>query len=248
MFRMAAMACLLVSFVPPWAAAQPVGIGPVDLELVLAADGSGSIDDEELRFQREGYAAAVTSPRVLDAIRSGPLGRIALAFTEWGGADSQHVIVDWMVVEDEPSAAAFAEALVAAPRAASGWNSIGGAIDHAAVLLRTNGIEGLRMVIDVSGDAPHYGGRPVTAARDEAVLAGITINALAIAAPGGGRPGYQAEPLEDNYEREVIGGFGAFVVTADEGTSFRDAVLAKMVREIAGLPGPRVVVASSDPE
>lgn len=154
-----------------------VAVGPaaaeeVDVELVLAADGSGSIDDDELALQRRGYADAIRSPEVLDAIRSGLTGRIAIAYIEWGGPFSQHVIVDWTVVSDEASAAAFAEALVTRPRAASGYNSISAAIDFSVNLIETNAHDGMRKVIDVSGDGPNIGGRPVQAARDDAVAKG----------------------------------------------------------------------------
>ena len=205
----------------------------VDLELVLAADGSGSIDDQELRLQREGYAAAITHANVLAAIAAGGTGRIAVAYVEWGGADSQHTIVDWTVIDGPASAAAFAAELRSRPRAARGWNSISGAIDYSAGLIRSNAFEGARKVIDVSGDGPQRGGRPVEAARDEAVLNGITINALVLRSPGGGYPGPGGMPLADHYTLSVIGGFGAFVMTADRGESFRNAILAKMIREIA---------------
>ncbi|MEX2629951.1 MAG: DUF1194 domain-containing protein [Tistlia sp.] len=217
------------------AGAQRAGVQTaVDLELVLAADGSGSIDDAELALQREGYAAALTHPDVLASIAAGALGRIAVAFVEWGGATSQHTIVDWRVIDGPAAAESFAAALRERPRAAQGWNSISGAIDHAARLIAEPGIEGTRKVIDVSGDGPHYGGRPVEQARDEAVAAGITINALVVAAPeGGGYPGPGGMALSDHYALSVIGGFGAFVLVADRGESFRRAILAKLIREIA---------------
>lgn len=205
----------------------------VDLELVLAADGSGSIDDQELQLQREGYAAAITHPDVLGSIAAGSLGRIAVAYVEWGAADSQHTIVDWRLIDGAESAAAFAQELRTRPRAARGWNSISGAIDYAAGLIRSNDFEGERKVIDVSGDGPQRGGRPVEVARDEAVLDGITINALVIRSPGGGYRGPGGMPLADHYTISVIGGFGAFVMTADRDESFRRAILAKMIREIA---------------
>jgi hypothetical protein len=217
---------------PAPAAAQQA----VDLELVLAADGSGSIDDGELRLQREGYAAAITHPRVLDAILSGLHRRIAVAYTEWGGAYSQHVIVDWTVIEDAASARAFGDALRAAPRAAEGWNSISGAIDHGVRLVADNGIDGTRRIIDVSADAGHRGGRPVQAARDDAVAAGFTVNGLVVASRDGGMPGPGAAALEAHFERDIIGGPGAFVVTADDETGFADAVLNKLLLEIAALP------------
>lgn len=205
----------------------------MDLELVLAADGSGSIDDQELALQREGYAAAITHPDVLASIAAGSTRRIALAYVEWGGADSQHTIVDWRLIEGPDSAAAFAEELRTRPRAARGWNSISGAIDYSAALIRSNDFAGERKVIDVSGDGPQRGGRPVEAARDEAVLDGITINALVLRSPGGGYAGPGGMPLADHYTLSVIGGFGAFVMTADRNETFRRAILAKMIREIA---------------
>src|SRR3712207_2546401 len=120
------------------AAAGPLAAQPVDLELVLAADGSGSIDDDELKLQREGYAAALNDARVLGAIRSGSHGAIAVAFVEWGGPTSVHTIVDWTVIRDEASAEAWGRRLVVAPRAATGYNSISAAIDYGAGLIRTN--------------------------------------------------------------------------------------------------------------
>lgn len=215
------------------AAGAALAQAEVDLELVLAADGSGSIDAGELRLQREGYAEAITSPRVLDAILSGFNRRIAVAYVEWGGAESQHTIVDWTLIEDEASARAFAAALVAAPRAAVGWNSISGAIDYAAGLIRSNGYDGFRSIIDVSADSGHRGGRPVQAARDDAVAAGITINGLVVASRDGGMPGPGPAALAAHFRRDIIGGPGAFVVTADEKTSFAAAVLSKLLLEIA---------------
>jgi hypothetical protein len=238
--------------VPLLAAAVLAGSGaaaatPVDLELVLAADGSGSIDEGEMRLQRQGYADAVTNARVLDAILSGIYGRIAIAYVEWGGPRSQHTIVDWTLIEDEASARAFAEALTAAPRAAVGWNSISGAIDYAARLIEENDYEGIRRVIDVSADSSHSGGRPVTAARDDAVAAGITINGLVVASRDGSMPGPDAPALEAHFRREVIGGPGAFAMTADDRTGFARAILEKLLLEIAGSPPSGIRSASVPP-
>jgi len=211
---------------------------PVDLELVLTADGSGSIDDQELALQRQGYADAVTHPVILDIIESGFHGKIAVAYVEWGGPFSQHTIVDWMVISDATSARAFAEALLTAPRRAQGYNSISAAIDYSVSLIETNAFAGLRRIVDVSGDGPNIGGRSVRAARDDAVAKGITINALVVKSRGGGYPGPNGEPLEDHYANDVIGGLGAFVKVADETTGFAEAVRQKMILEIAMKPGP----------
>lgn len=223
------MAALAVA--PPGARGQQPE--PVDVELALAADGSGSIDDDELRLQRQGYAEALASAEVLAAIRSGTVGAIAVVYVEWGGPQSQHVIADWQVIRDAASAQAFGDRLIASPRAARGYNSISAAIDFSVGLIETNGYRGLRRVIDVSGDGPHIGGRPVEAARDEAVAKGIVINALAILRPGGGIAARGGQPLADHYREAVIGGPGAFVEIADESRSFREAVRRKIVNEIA---------------
>ena len=206
---------------------------PVDVVLALAADGSGSIDNDELRLQREGYGAALASPEVLSVIARGINGAIAVIYTEWGGPTSQHVIVDWTVISDEASAKAFAAELIARPRAARGYNSISAAIDFCVNLMDTGPYRGLKRVIDVSGDGPNIGGREVEAARDDAVAKGITVNALAILRPGGAIPARIGQPLPDYYREAVIGGPGAFVEVADENRSFADAVRRKIVTEIA---------------
>lgn len=207
----------------------------VDFELVLAADGSGSIDDEELRLQREGYARAIAHPRVLSAIGSGFLGKIAIAYMEWGAPESQHTIVDWTIIEDPETAAAFGKKLVAAPRAAFGFNSISNAIVYSRNLMETNDYAGLRRIIDVSADAGNIGGIPLTVARAQALAAGITINGLAISRPGSTRP-FRGISLEAHFAAAVVGGPGAFVVTVDKTISFADAVIKKLVLEIAGTP------------
>ncbi len=206
---------------------------PVDLELVLAADGSGSIDDAELALQREGYARAVSDPRVLEALTGGIYGKSVIAYVEWGSPQSQHTIVDWTVIDGPESAAAFGKALREAPRQAWGHNSISNAIVYSADLIDTNPFKGLRRVIDVSADAGNIGGVPLPVARQAALNLGITINGLAISRPGSTRP-LRAVSLESEFREQIIGGAGAFVVTVDETTSFGEAVLKKMILEVAG--------------
>lgn len=209
----------------------------VDLELVIAADGSGSIDDEELALQRRGYANAVTDPTLLSLMTGGLYGKTAILYVEWGAADSVHTIVDWTIIANKDDAAGFAEKLQTAPRMAYGYNAISAAIDYAVIQFETNGIEGLRRIIDVSGDGPNMNARPVTMARDEAVAQGITINALVVKTRGGGFRGPGGMPLEDHYRQHVIGGIGAFVRIADKDTSFAEAVRNKMLLEVArGIP------------
>jgi hypothetical protein len=224
-----------------WAAALPMDPASaqeslaVDLELVLAADGSGSIDATEMALQRDGYADAITSPEILDAITQGFDGRIAVTYVEWGGASSQHVIVPWTVIDGPESAEAFADALRTEPRQAFGWNSISNAIAFSQELIESNAIDGHRRVIDVSADSGNYGGMPLPLARQNALQADITINGLAILCRDpecSGRP--RRMDLEAYFAQEVIGGPGSFVVTVDDQRSFQDAVRQKLLLEIAG--------------
>jgi hypothetical protein len=207
---------------------------PVDLELVLAVDMSGSIDREEATLQRQGYLAALIHPKVIEAIRSGPSGRIAVIYVEWAGERYQRTVVDWGLVDGEQSAKAFAAALAVAPILTERWTSISAGIDYAVGLLENNDFVGPRRVIDVSGDGYNNSGRPVTAARDEAVSKGITINGLPILndkpGPGGWPP---AADLDKYYEANVIGGPGAFIVPAESFETFAQAILSKMILEIA---------------
>jgi hypothetical protein len=216
-------------------AALPVRAEAVDLELVFAADGSGSIDDDELQLQRRGWADALTSADVLSAIRDGLIGAIGVAFMEWGGPNSQVLIVDWHVIRDEASARAFGEKLGSAPRGAFGYNSISNAIDFSVWLVEGNALDGTRKVIDVSGDGPNIGGRSLEAARADALAKGFTINALAIRRPGGRPGGSGGMSLEDYYAASVIGGPGAFVEIADEARPFALAAKRKLLTEIANL-------------
>jgi hypothetical protein len=211
----------------------------VDLELVLLADATGSIDAAEIRLQRQGYADAMRDPQVLWAIRNGgQLWRIAVTYVEWAAAASQDVVVDWMVVEDEADAARFGERLMAAPRRAFGTNAIGAALLKGLALIEGNGFAGWRKVIDLSGDSSwNPQGPSIASARDAVLGAGVVINGLAILCrePCSGRPRY--ENLELEYADKLIGGPGAFVVTAEGGDSFAQAVRRKLILEIADLGG-----------
>ncbi len=242
--------CWLVNLVLAlMVAAAPARAGEVvDLELVLAADGSGSIDDDELALQRAGYAAALAHPKVLSAIQGGYHQKIAVAFIEWAAPESQHTIVDWTVIRDEASARAFGKALTAAPRQAWGSNSISNAIHYAANLIETNDYEGARKVIDVSGDGPQRNGMPLELVRQVTLAKGITINALVVISEGGGYPGPRGEPLSEHYANDVIGGMGSFMMTAESREEFADAILRKLILEVADArPTGRVARESGDP-
>lgn len=218
---------------------------PVDTALVLVVDASGSISEGEFRLQREGIAQAVTDPQILAAVRSGPLQRLAIAYVEWGGPLMTQTVVDWRVVEDEASAQAFASEVLGAARSRQSYNAIGDAIDHAAALLGRCPCQPTRRVIDVSGDNPdNRSFRPAPLARDEAVAAGIVINALAILQDE--RLGLSGKPwLVESYEAEVIGGPGAFVITARDRSDFTRALRQKMILEIAGTIPKEVALATA---
>jgi hypothetical protein len=227
---------LLLGLLGLWLAPQASAQTPVDTALVLVVDASGSISEAEFRLQREGIAQAVTDPQILAAIRSGPLQRLAIAYVEWGGPRMAQTVVGWRIVEDGASAASFAGEVLAAPRSLQTYNAIGDAIDHAAVLLDQCPCEPTRRVIDVSGDNPdNRSVRSAPVARDDAVAAGIVINALAILQDA--RLGLSGKPwLVERYEAEVIGGLGAFVIAARDRADFTRALRQKMILEIAGAP------------
>ncbi|MGE0715574.1 MAG: DUF1194 domain-containing protein [Alphaproteobacteria bacterium] len=218
---------------------------PVDTALVLVVDSSGSIDADEFRLQKEGIAQAVTSPRVLQAVAGGSFGKLALAYVEWGSPARPETVVGWTIVDDRRSAEAFAAAVVAAPRSPQSYNAIGDAIDHAALLLQRCPCEAMRKVIDISGDnADMRSLNPAPAARDAAVALGITVNALAVLEND--RTGPSGRPwLVEYYERDVIGGAGAFVMAARDRADFTRALLDKMVLEVAGTQPPGVSIATA---
>ena len=204
----------------------------VDVLLVLAMDASGSIDEAEFRLQREGYAEALTAPEVLAGIQGKPRGAIAVAVVEWGSPGGAATVVPWMRVSDKGSAQALAQVLLAAERSRQSYNAIGDALDHAARLIAESPFQAEEKVIDLSGDGPDMRAHHrASLARDGAVAAGITINALAVAA--GGQVTRYGEPLAATYEREVIGGPGAFVITAESRRDIAQALRGKLVREIA---------------
>lgn len=226
---LAAIAMLLSCLIAAPSTAQT----PVDVALVLVVDASGSIDDYEFALQKQGIAEAVQHPRVLAAISGNPLKRLAIAYVEWGSPGGAQTMVDWMIVEDLATAEAFGDAVLSAPRSFQSYNAIGDGIAHATALLALCPCEATRGVIDVSGDNPDNRSLiPAPRARDQAVAAGHTINALAITDDR--LLGSRGKPvLVETYEATVIGGPGAFVMRAESRHDFMQALLDKMVLEIS---------------
>jgi hypothetical protein len=243
------MAWVVVALFAALGAASARAADVVDLALVLAVDVSRSIDNEEYKLQREGYARAFSDPRVVSAIRSGSNRRIAVTFVEWSSSDQQRVAVDWMVVGDEESAAVFSAAILNIDRSFLDRTSISAGIDFSVQQFQRAGVITDRRTIDVSGDGVNNSGRPVTAARDDALRQGITINGLAIVNDNpnpfpffqggyGGYGGFNQPPegLAEYFRQNVIGGPGSFMMVAEDFQSFAFAIANKLIREIAEAP------------
>lgn len=228
------LAALLAGFASP--AFSRDGDFDVDVELVLAVDVSYSMDPEEQKLQREGYIDALNSPEILNAIKKGVNGKIAVAYVEWAGTNSREIVADWHVIDGPESAAAFTQKLVDKPVRRLSRTSISSAIDFVVPMFRSNAYRGLKQVIDISGDGSNNQGRPVERARDDALAEGIVINGLPIML---NRPivGYRdVEQLDHYYADCVVGGPGSFVIPIRERAQFVEAIRTKILLEIALIP------------
>jgi hypothetical protein len=227
--------CFLALFL--WVA--KAGAETVDLLLVLAADVSRSVDASKFQLQREGYAAAIVNPRVIEAIKSGHFRRIGVCYVEWSGSTAQKLVIDWTMIMDAESAGQFASRLVESPRSFAERTSISAAIDFAMTQFDRAPFDAPRRVIDLSGDGTTYAGSEVNQARDEAVARGMTINGLVILTPQpltwNADHTNPAGGLRNYYRINVIGGPGAFVHEARDFSAFGQAILDKLVAEIAGI-------------
>lgn len=226
-------AVMLLLASAPWARAAEA----VDLLLVLAADVSRSVDHEKFLLQREGYAAAIADPIVLQSILSGPNKRIAVSFVEWSGFGAQKTVVDWTMIDGPEAARRFGDHVIEAPRSFSGRTSISGAIEFAYKRLMEAPYTALRRTIDLSGDGTNNAGRDPKLARDEVVNLDVTINGLVIHSerPIPWNPEHTNPPggLANYYRENVIGGPGAFVLIAEDFKSFGRALTRKLIAEIA---------------
>ena len=205
----------------------------VDVELVLAVDVSYSMDLDELAIQREGYAQAIVSKEFLQALKTGPNGKIAVTYFEWAAVNDQKVVIPWRVIDGPESADAVAAEIMKAPIRRASRTSISGAINYAMPLFEQNALHGLRRVIDISGDGPNNNGMLVTIARDAAIEKGIIINGLPIMVKETNYSTMDIENLDFYYEDCVVGGPGSFVVTIKDREKFKEAIRTKMVLEVA---------------
>jgi hypothetical protein len=216
-----------------WLPARAQGEVQVDLELVIAVDVSRSMTPHELEIQRRGYAEALVSEEVVNAMIGGFTGQVALTYVEWAGTQSQHVLVDWTLIKGKADATAFAARITSTFSGTLSRTSISAALDFAATRFDGNGFSGLRRVIDISGDGPNNQGRPVESARDDAIARGIVINGLPLMTREGMGYRWHLEDLDQYYYNCVIGGPGSFVVPVMEWSQFSDAVRRKLVLELA---------------
>ncbi|MEM7429176.1 MAG: DUF1194 domain-containing protein [Pseudomonadota bacterium] len=209
----------------PDAVAQ--GKDPVDLALLLSIDCSYSVDTREFRLQTDGTAYALRRPEIFQAIKAGPLKRIAIAVVQWSDDKNQRVTVPWTVIETEADLEKFARLVENQPRyLADGGTSITGLMRYAAGVLATAPVVAERLVLDISSDGRNNkGGRPHVV-RDQLVHFGITINGLTIL--------NEFPTLNRYFERYIIGGFGSFVMVANDYDDFRRAIYRKLLKEIIG--------------
>jgi len=220
--KVAVVGAAVASFgVTPAAVAVPVG-----LELSLLLDVSGSVSTPEYNLQLGGYVAAFNSAVVQAAI-IGTTGGIAVNLIQWSGDLQQQQSLGWTHLTDAVSSGAFATSINGVIRAFSGNTAPGSALNFAAPLFTNNGFEGLRNVIDVSGDGAENDGFTTLTARDNALAGGInTINGLPI---GGGAA------LLAFYQNNIQGGTNSFTLPAASFNDFLVAIELKLVSEITGI-------------
>jgi hypothetical protein len=214
----------------------------VDAELVLAVDVSFSMDPEEQALQREGYVNAITSREFFSALSGGTHAKVAVTYFEWAGPGDQRIILPWRLIDSPWAAEAVANEIARAPYRRAMFTSIASALQFARPLFDASGYNGLRRVIDVSGDGTNNSGPLLVPARNEVLAAGITINGLPIMLKRPAAMSLDIENLDIYYEDCVIGGPGAFVVPIRQRDQFKEAIRTKLVLEIAGrVPEARVV-------
>jgi Protein of unknown function (DUF1194) len=213
----------------------------VDVELVLAVDVSYSMDTDELAIQREGYAQAIVSSEFLQALKTGPRGKLAVTLFEWSSSNYQKIVIPWQVIDGPETAAAVAAEIMKAPARRHSRTSISGAINFAIPLFDQNPYRGSRRVIDISGNGPNNSGEPVVRARDLALAKGIVINGLTmmLKEPAHSKMKEDIENLDLYYEDCVIGGPDAFVMTVTDREQFKEAIRTKLVFEVSGLAPER---------
>ena len=226
---------------PACAAASDGTLQPVDVELVLAVDISGSIGPGEMELQFQGYAEAFRNPLLGRRIAAGALGAIACTLFVWHDPEEQEILLPWTRIDGIASARRFGDAIAQAPRYAGHGTSISAALDFALGQFGRGGFEGTRRVVDISGDGINNSARPgrsLAVVREEAIEQGVTVNGIAILDQDAAAARPWRMPVDRFYGESVIAGAGAFLVVADGFDAFASAIGRKLVREIAeAVPG-----------
>jgi hypothetical protein len=231
---------LLTAF-PEVAQADEAWREEVDLELVLAVDASGSVSLELGRAQRLGFAAAFREPDLQHALQSGPLGTVAVVYFEWAGSGHQRLVVPWTLLSTTGEIAAFADRLEESEQhAGGGGTSISGAMQFSGHLLSSNSYDGLREVVDIAANGKNSEGTPVGDGLQALRASGAIVNVLILPSGTFADEGPYAslfraddEPLDAYFRTHVISGPGSFVMAVDPETGFADAILRKLVLEVA---------------
>lgn len=209
---------------------SPVSAVPVGVELLLLADVSGSVDSSEYNLQKQGYINAFNNPTTQGAISS-ITGGVAVAYGEWSSSSQQSLLVSWTHLTNASSSANFASAIASTTRAFSGGTAPGSAINWGVGSMNANGFEGVRRVIDVSGDGSQNDGASTFGAATNAFADGIRVNGLAILGSEFG--------LDTWYQQNIVTPGGGFLVIANDFNSFQTAVGQKIGREVVGtVPEP----------
>jgi hypothetical protein len=239
---MKAALILLLWLASLWPAVCRADAIPVDVELVLAVDVSESMDPEEFAVQRAGYVAALRDPDFIRAASSGPNGRIALSYFEWAGAVQDRSLLSWQIIDSAETARAFADRLENLPADVFRGTSISAALEFGTSSIEANGFDGVRRVIDISGDGPNNFGGPVAGARDKALSRGIVVNGLPILI----RPSPTFPAIDRYYAECVTGGPGSFVLPIRTISEFATAIRRKLILEVSvAPPDPQIVPAQA---
>ncbi|GLX81340.1 DUF1194 domain-containing protein [Thalassotalea eurytherma] len=221
-------------------------ITPVDIELSLLVDISGSINNNEYDMQLQGYQSAFESDNLQNAIINGTEGKIAVQLIMWSGSSQQQVMIDWSLVDSQESANALAQSIGDLARPFSGMTAIGSAIDFASPLFDQNDYQGYQQIIDISGDGTNNSGLNVATASDNAIENGVdTINGIVITnsqSNGIGIGITNSQSVVDQYTNDVINGESPFLLVANNFNAFQSAIENKIVAEIEGSIPPGAIV------
>jgi hypothetical protein len=209
-----------------------------DANIVTALDISDSVDPQEIRIEIEGIARAILAPEVLQAIQRGRHGHIGFAVFAWYHDGIYPELVSWTLIVSEKDAMRvsnqIAECLRIADEAEGRKRSnmhhvgrltdISTAIDHAAELLLTAPYAAERAVVNIIGNGADNLGEDPQRARDRLIGQGGTINGVVL---GGDLS------VLDHYRQQIIGGRGAFLLSAQNSDMIVELLARKFHYDIA---------------